>query len=135
MDTAAVIKYAKLTAKKRELQSMLKEIDQLLTSYREALLAQFGEDGIQSLKVDVDGKKTSVFVRKTIWANAVDGDVPRAVKALKLAGLGHLVEEKFNTHTLSAWLREQIDMQNEIPPQLEGAIKITEKYDLGVVKG
>jgi hypothetical protein len=134
MNTHNVVKYAQLVEKKRQIQDLLKELEKSITTHREAVLAEYMESGVQSLKVDVDGHKVNVFQRKTIWANAKDGDVPRAVGALKNAGLGFLVEEKFNTHTLSSWVREQLDMHHDLPAQLAGAIQITEKFDLGVNK-
>lgn len=142
MNTENIRKYAQLVEQKRKVQAMLKDLDSAIGTYRETILADYAEAGLQSCKVEVDGKKANVFVRRQIWANAKDGDTKSAVEALKHAGVGFLVEEKYNTHSLSSWVREQLDMviadtledkiSKGLPPGVAAHLNITEKFDLGV---
>ena len=142
MNTDNIKKYAQLVEQKRKVQAMLKDLEKSIATHREAILADYAEAGLQSCKVDVDGHKANVFVRKQIWANAKDGDIKAAVEALESNGVGFLVEKKFNTHSLSSWVREQLDMiigedleekiHRGLPAGIADHLSITEKIDLGV---
>jgi hypothetical protein len=88
----------------------------------------------RSLKIDGVG---TLHLQRQGWAKVIappDVDATearqRACRALERAGLGDLVNENFNTHTLSAryrqWAKDRIDP----PEELDGIIRFDVDYDL-----
>ena len=67
--------------------------------------------------------RVTVYLERKIWAKCVEGNWPRAVEALKDAGLGDYVETKYNTSTFSAYLRELDRAGQLLPEPLIGAIE------------
>jgi hypothetical protein len=134
MDTGKVRQYAELTARKRALKSQLDEVDSDLAALQEEILDMMAQNGVPSLKVDTAEGRFTVFTRRELWAGALEGDYPRACAALQAAGMGDLVEERFNTQRLSAVVREMETTGTPYPESFEGAIKITETFKLGVRK-
>jgi hypothetical protein len=134
MDTGLVRRFAELTARKRKLSSDLDEVKSDLDALQEQILDMMGANGVASLKVDTDEGRFTVFPTRTLWAGALEGDYERACVALKMAGMGDLVEERFNTQRLSAVVREMETTGTPFPESFEGAIKITETFKLGVRK-
>ncbi len=65
----------------------------------------------------------------------VDGDISRACEALREAGLGEMVQPRFNTNTLSAYLRELHENGQPLPKQLVGAIEANRVFKVGVRRG
>ena len=134
LDTALVRKYAELTAKKRQLKSQMDEVDSDLVALQETILDQMAQNGVPSLKVDTDEGRFTVFTRRELWAGALEGDYERACVALKMAGMGDLVEERFNTQRLSAVVREMDATGTPLPESFVGAIKVSEVFKLSVRK-
>lgn len=76
-------------------------------------------------------------MRRQLWTNARDGDYQSACDALVEAGLGDFVGPRFNTNTLSAWVREQgeagespEEIAARLPGNLAQALSITESFKL-----
>ena len=129
---ATLGKLVKLTLAKRELDAKLKEAKEEIKAAEEAVLSVFGQLGVSA--VTVDGYTLSPHIQ--LWAGA-GGDYPTACAALVEAGLGDFVQERFNTSTVSSWVREQPrtpDGQPILPEALKGKLLITEKHKVGVVK-
>ena len=73
----------------------------------------------------------TIYLAKEIWASLVrdeDGSVDEAHKALQEHGLGYLVQDKVDSRSLSAWVREQRREKTEIPEALLPFPKISEAY-------
>lgn len=131
-DTDKLARFAELSARKRELQEELKQTNTELGVLEEQLLPQFENAGVQNMRIN----GMTVFIHRQIWAGAEDGDTERAVDALKAAGLTDYVAEKFNTNSLSAWVREQVavadteDLYDALPPEFRGSISVAERFQL-----
>ena len=73
----------------------------------------------------------TIYLAKEIWASLVrdeDGSTDEAHKALQEHGLGYLVQDKVDSRSLSAWVREQRREKTEIPEGLLPFLKISEAY-------
>ena len=73
----------------------------------------------------------TICLAKEIWASLVqdkDGSTDEAHKALQEHGLGYLVQDKVDSRSLSAWVREQRREKTEIPEGLLPFLKISEAY-------
>ena len=130
----SVKKFAELTAKKRGLSAQLDEVKAEMDALQESILAMMGEAGVSSVRVDTDEGRFTLFPRRELWAGAMEGDYVRACVALRNAGLGDLVEERFNTQRLSAVVREMDAAGTPLPESFEGAIKVSEVFKLSVRK-
>lgn len=87
----------------------------------------------------------TLYIKRTLWAGVVKGhEKPEVCDALRAADLGDYVTETFNTHSLSAYVRDvarekktsEIDLSPEeimqhLPEELHGLVKVTEKVELG----
>lgn len=140
MDTDKLGRFVELTQRKRDLKNELSDINKDLDSLQVDLLKQFEESGMQSARI----KGMTVYLNRQIWAGAIDGDQERTIRALKAAGLADYVAERFNTQSLSAWVREQIaladdddleDLYDALPPEFRDNVKITEKFELRARRG
>jgi hypothetical protein len=90
-----------LETRKRELDSELKAITARIDDLEEALVPQFLEDGVSSMKVD--GR--TVYIAQDIHASPVN-DRAEVIAALKRSELGQYVAENYNTQSLKAFVRE-----------------------------
>ena len=135
MDTEKLRRYVELDKRKADLKAELSDINSEMDTLEEVLLTQFEQDGIQNM--NIDGR--TVYLHRQLWASAEDKDNERATQALKAAGLGDMVAERFNTQTLSSWVREQValaddddldDLFDALPDEFRGAIKVAERHQL-----
>jgi len=137
MDTAKLARFVEIEKARRELETRLEELKAERATLEEELLRQFQESGIDSMRVD----GMTVYLKREIWAGAKDGDYERACRALREAGLDQYVQERFNTQSLSAYVREQARLLADdtagpdeilavLPEPLRDAISVTEKFSL-----
>jgi hypothetical protein len=129
-----------LTELKRTLDQELKNVKEALKVPAEKLLTEFADEGVSSKRHADSGKLA--YINRQIWARAV-ADKELACDQLRKAGLGDYVAESFNTHSLSAYFREQIkaaeaegnavtDLGDFLPDELRGSIELTEDHVIGV---
>lgn len=130
LNTTAVGRLVELTNKKRALEAEAKEVSREIAEIEEALLEEFGNAGVSSIKTDT----ATVSMRRELWATCKGGDYERACAALKAAGLDEFVQPRFNSSTLSAYFRELDREHIPIPAALEGAIDVAETFKLRVTK-
>lgn len=130
VDTDALRRYVALTRRKRTIKAEEKEINQQLEKLEQQLLAQFEHSGLDATRLDGH----TVYLQRQIFANARDGDQQRAVEALHAVGLDDYVRERFNPQQISAYVREQEELGNELPDPLKDALTIHEKFTLRVRK-
>ena len=118
-----------------------------LADLERELLPRFESAGLQRMTVD----GVTVYIHHQLWAKALDGNMATAVAALKTCNLGAMVEEKFNSQTLSAYVREQAkafaeqyehgaplaphEILARLPKPLAQAIDLTEKVNIRTRKG
>ena len=123
-----------LTQKKRELQAQLDTLNETLTQREEALLARFGDEGVDSVKIRVGKESFSLFPRRELWASILAGMEKQAFSLLRRNKYGDLIKEKVNTQSLSALVREMDKDGKKLPPAWAKVLKVTEKYRIGTRK-
>ena len=75
------------------------------------LLPRMRDSGTQSMKV----AGTTVYVERTLWGSAKDGNTAGLCMALKELDHGDMVKEGVNAQTFSAYIRELEDAVSKIP--------------------
>lgn len=128
----------KLKELKKKLDGEIKEINNSIRTAEETLLEQFASSPLT--KISMMGFTLSP--RCTLWAGVFKEhpDEPseiaydRACRVLKDLGLEEFVGQRFMPQTLSSYVRELDRDGLPIPEQFEGAIKVTEKWTIGVRK-
>jgi hypothetical protein len=128
MNSAKLAEFVELNRRRRALEAELDEVKGKLADLQSALLDDFGDAGISSVKA----QGATVFIKRELWASPADGDYQRASYALINAGLGHFVQPRFNTNTLSAYFRELEKDGQPIPEALKETFNLTEKFSLQI---
>ena len=135
--------YVDLVARKRDLESEVNLIKKQLAPLEAQLIDDLAEEGLRS-KTTAGG--VTVYLNRKIYARAGELGKPAACKALREVGLGDLVEESFNTNTLSAHFRQiakdyiaehghGATLDDLLPEPLRGAIHLSEDHRLGLTRG
>lgn len=129
-----VHRYVELVKRKREIEAELRAVKTELGEgdggpgrVEKAALDWMVENGMQSVRVD----GMTLYVNRQLWAGPTDGDYHAACEALKSAGLGDLVQERFNVQTLSSWVRERDKDGEPLPAAFAGRIEVAEVFRLG----
>ena len=122
--------YLDLKARKDELEEELKEVKANL----EALSRQMVEemDGIELDKFSAFGSTFSV--RRTLATNVRAEDKDTLFCMLRDEGHGHLIREDVNPRTLAAFVKEQMNMDGEIPAWLGCLVDVYYRNDISVRK-
>lgn len=126
--------YAVLLAQRKELESQVDEIKNTLVKLEENLLTRMGDEGIESMKVNTTSGKFTLFPKRQLWSTCIPGHEHELSEGLKKLGMGDLVKETVNSQRLSSYVRELDVTGTEIPPEVAGAIKVTERFTIGVRK-
>lgn len=102
-------RFIQLTIVKREINEQLREIEPQLRALEPVLLGYLGENGYQMIKID----GFTLSPKREPWVYPAQG-VSRAsvCEALKLSGLGRLVQEGYSTRSLTSYIRELEDHHN-----------------------
>ena len=141
MNTARIKKYVELNRRKNELRDDLAATQSEIDALMPEILEDFGDSGISN--VNIDGY--TVYLTAQLWASPQGGDYERACDALIEAGLGEFVGRRFNTQTVSSWVREHIrgedgdypespeDALAATQPALAGALSVAKKWDVRCV--
>jgi hypothetical protein len=90
-----------LETRKRELDSELKAIAARIDDLEQALVPQFLNDGVASMKVN--GR--TVYIAQDIQAGPLN-DRAEVIGALRRSELGQYISENYNTQSLRAFVRE-----------------------------
>jgi hypothetical protein len=134
--------FVALENRKKELDAELKAIAARLDDLEQALVPQFLEDGVQSMRID--GRM--VYIARDIYPSPAS-DRAAVIKALKQSNLGQYVSENFNSQSLRAFVREvaeevrlQCEQQDQLlteeavlaalPPPLGEALKVSFVHSL-----
>lgn len=112
-------------------ESDLKGLKERAEKLDEEVQSLFCEHGIQNIGV---GGKT-VYMSRQTWTSVRPERKEEARKVLEALGLGDFVKESVSGQQLSAWVRERIDQNETIPPELQECIRVTEKLSIRVRKG
>lgn len=131
MDDLKLKRFSELAARRRELESELNAVRAEMAELEAYLLEAFEKAGISN--VSVDGM--TCYLHRQLWARAKEGNYERACMALREVGLGRLVEQRFNTNSLSAWVREHEAEGKALPSALADAIEVSEVFSVRTRKG
>lgn len=101
MNMEQLKQFVALEKRKRDLDSELKQIAARLDDLEQALVPQFLNDGVNSLRID--GRL--VYLAQEIYAGPAN-DRSEVIAALKASELGQYVSENYNTQSLRAFVRE-----------------------------
>lgn len=130
-----VREFIKLKSRKKALALELRMIESDIERLEPQILEEFIDQGVSGMTVD--GKP--VFLKSQIRASPVrfgdedaDAAYQRTCEALKNAGWGELVSPRFNSNTLSSYVRELFNEGGSLPEGLKAVLKITEKHSVGV---
>jgi hypothetical protein len=121
-----VKRYVELADRKKRLQEELDAVSAEARPLEKEIIQEFEQTGVHSVKVD----GATVFLYRQLWAKAKEGNYDRACEALAGAGLGSFVERRFNTHSISAYVREQEACGQDIPASIRDALEISETYSV-----
>jgi hypothetical protein len=131
MDQKVVDKYIECKRLIKDLEQELKELKKDASTVEAELLQQFMDDGVQSVKTD-SGK--TVYLMSQLWAGK-DPEVSdeQFLTSMKENGLEDLIQEKVNTQTLSAVMREQAgDYINLEDVSTPFGVRLSEKVSVRV---
>lgn len=96
-------KFALLTARKKQLNALLKEIEPQLKALEPILLGYFGENGYEMVKIE----GFTMSPKREPWIYPIAGLTRQTVcEALKICGLGRFVKENYSTRSITAYVRE-----------------------------
>jgi hypothetical protein len=122
--TTLAREFATLKHKRDEIESHLDVVKARMAQIEPVLLDFFASNDMQSLKIG----GIQVYVQRQVFASAPDK--PKAVRALKTAGLKELVAVGFNTNSISALFREY-ERDGVTPhPALRAAFTLTERFSI-----
>ena len=127
-------KYAVLVAQKKTLEAEVDTLKETLAKLEETLLTRMGDEGVASLKVDTAEGRFTLFPKRTLWASCVPGHQQELNDGLRALGYGDLVTESVNGQRLSSYIRELDVAGAEVPREIVEAVKVTEKFTIGVRK-
>jgi hypothetical protein len=120
--------YAKLLKQKNELEAELKSVKGKMSDIEDDILDYFAENGVDQIRVD----GVTLYPRSQLWASA---KTETEMKILAEHGHQDLVEEKVNTHRLSALIREMLqETENktlEELPEWTEILSISERFKVG----
>jgi len=118
--------------RKKEIEAALKNVSSEIEKIESEMLQLMTADEIQSFN---RGGKT-FYLNMKIHASANSEKKAELYDALKDNGYGDLVYETVNANSLAAFVREQIEQNEEVLPEwLEGKVKVFEKSTVGMRKG
>lgn len=131
MNTEAIRALVKATEEKRELDRQLKVVKQTIEQLENEVCDELIEAGVQNMNVD----NNIVYLHRQVWAKPAGGDYETAAAKLIEAGLEDFVQTRFNTNSVSAYVRETLATEGELPDTLNEALDITEVIKPRVKKG
>lgn len=101
--------FAKLSDEIDALEEQVKNKNKELAALNRSLTERYGLENIQSMAVEVDGKRKTVYLRRQYWAKKKDETVSSEdiYNALYEAGLSELAQRTYSHQSLSAYMREK----------------------------
>ncbi len=102
MDNRLLKRYVSLEKRRRRLEAELRTLKVSLEDLQEPVLVSMNKANMSSLHLN----GLTVYIERKIWLRIPQGGQLAAVAALKSAGMTEYVEEKFNSNSISAYLRE-----------------------------
>ena len=126
MDMDLATKYASAIANKRRLEDEIRASKDEIASLEESVRNMLQENQIDRLPVTVGTDKVTLYIHRQLWAKPKGGDKATLMGVLKRCGLSALVQEQYNTSSLSAYVRERLANGQQLQPTLEEALVLDE---------
>lgn len=118
---------AKMNDLKKEKELREEDLEKAGKVLREYMI----EQGVPNMRF----RGRLIYIHTQFWAKPKDKDNERAVAALKECGLEWLVQEKFDTRTVSSHLRELAEQEVSLPEMFYEAFEVKEFYSTRSKKG
>ena len=126
MDMDLATKYASVIATKRRLEDELRAAKDEIASLEESVRNMLQENQVDRLPVTVGTEKVTLYLPRQLWAKPKGGDKMILMSVLKRCGLSDLVQEQYNTSSLSAYVRERLANGQKLQPTLTEALTLDE---------
>ena len=126
MDMDLATEYASVIAKKRRLEDELRAAKDQIASLEESVRNMLQENQVDRLPVTVGNEKVTLYIHRQLWAKPKGGDKAALMGVLKRCGLSDLVQEQYNTSSLSAYVRERLADGQQLQPTLSEALVLDE---------
>ena len=126
MDMDLATKYASVIATKRRLEDELRAAKDEIASLEESVRNMLQENQVDRLPVTVGTEKVTLYLHRQLWAKPKGGDKMNLMSVLKRCGLSDLVQEQYNTSSLSAYVRERLANGQKLQPTLTEAMTLDE---------
>ena len=126
MDMDLATKYASVIATKRRLEDELRAAKDEIASLEESVRNMLQENQVDRLPVTVGTEKVTLYLHRQLWAKPKGGDKMNLMSVLKRCGLSDLVQEQYNTSSLSAYVRERLANGQKLQPTLTEALTLDE---------
>ena len=128
-------RYVALDKEKKELKAHLKVVQGELDKLEPEVLEVFINEGVDSIKVDgrTVSPKAQIWVspKREDWETTEEA-YERACAALEGAGLGQFTGKRFNSQTVSSYVREILAEGEELSPELKEVLNVTERHTVSV---
>lgn len=126
-------RFIKIEEEKIALEEKLKSVKAKRDDLADKIMSSFEKQGIDNIRIN--GR--TVYIQRQIWAGH-NGDKQATCDAFKDAGLDEYISDNFNTQQISAYVREfegdsvltMDELLSKLPKQIQGAIKLTEKFQV-----
>ncbi len=115
---------------KADVENWLKETNAQIEQVEQELVNAMITEEMQNF---VRGGQMFYLTTK-VYANAVPERKPELFQWLKANGYGDMVQETVHSQTLAAFIREQLEEAEELPPDLQPLVNVFEKTTVGLRK-
>ena len=117
---------------KKQLDEERKEVNGKIEAIEESLSQAMIEEEMQSF----NRGGMMYYLNNKLYASAIPQRKEALFSTLKEEGYGDLVYETVNANSLAAFVREQVEEnEDELPSWLEGLVSTYEKTSVGMRKG
>lgn len=133
VDTALVRRYKELREAEKAADAEKAAIKEEADALEGRLIEMFSDAGVPS--ISLDGK--TIYLHRSTYAQRLPGiDTDDLKAALREAGAGDLIKESINANTLSAYVRELLDVDEApgLPEPLVGVLELGERFAVRVVE-
>lgn len=130
MNTDQAAEYIRLHRRKKEIEGELKRVKKDMEDLEQTVLDDMVKDGVGNMKI----RDQMLYIHRQLWASPKAGETEQVCDALRELGHDDLVQERINTQSLSALVREWDDIGEPIPAVLEPHVNASEKFSLRVRK-
>ncbi len=123
MDYEPFRRYVELRARRQEIKDQLRDLEGQISALGAWMLDAMNEEGVPDVRLEVDGKQHTVSTMRRLWAKVKEPYNELLVENLLALGIEGVV--KANTHSLSAYVREELGEGRALHPSLVDLVDVT----------